>query len=78
MQNSQGLPSWLSAIEIENADWSTKYIHSLYFSTITTLTVGYGDIIPTTNIERIYVIMMALVICGVFGYTISSIGEILK
>lgn len=40
--------------------------------------MGYGDIVPTTNIERIYVIMMALVICGVLGYTISSIGEILK
>jgi len=70
--------SWLKEKHIENEDWSTKYIHSLYFSTITTLTVGYGDIVPTTDIERLYVIVMALVICGVLGYTISSIGDILR
>jgi len=40
--------------------------------------VGYGDIVPTTDVERVFVILMALVICGVLGYTISSIGEILK
>lgn len=40
--------------------------------------MGYGDIVPTTNIERIFVIIMAMIICGVLGYTISNIGEILR
>ncbi|CAK92678.1 unnamed protein product (macronuclear) [Paramecium tetraurelia] len=73
-----GLNSWLVAKDITEANWSTKYIHAFYFSTITTLTIGYGDIVPQTDLERIYVIIMAMVICGLFGYTISSIGNILK
>ena len=64
--------------DIENEDNSTKYIYSLYWSTITLLTVGYGDIAPVTNIEMIFVIIMALITCGVFGYAINSIGAIFK
>ncbi|CAD8200402.1 unnamed protein product [Paramecium pentaurelia] len=75
---NQGQNSWLIAKNITEAEWSTKYIHAFYFSTITTLTIGYGDIVPQTDVERIYVIIMAMVICGLFGYTISSIGNILK
>jgi len=68
----------LIAKNITDASWLTKYIHAFYFSTITTLTIGYGDIVPQTDLERIYVILMAMVICGLFGYTISSIGNILR
>ena len=45
---------------------------------ITILTVGYGDIVPITNNEKIFVIIMALITSGVFGYTINSIGGIFK
>ncbi|CAD8198654.1 unnamed protein product [Paramecium pentaurelia] len=78
MELDSGQNSWLIAKNITQAEWSTKYIHAFYFSTITTLTIGYGDIVPQTDVERIYVIIMAMVICGLFGYTISSIGNILK
>ena len=73
-----GQTSWLIKNELLDADWITKYITSLYFSTVTTITVGYGDITPTTNLERIFVVVMILLVCGVLGYTISSIGNILK
>jgi hypothetical protein len=36
----------LVAKNITDAEWYTKYIHAFYFSTITTLTIGYGDIVP--------------------------------
>jgi hypothetical protein len=53
------------------------------------LTVGYGDIVPVIFIfilyfvkvtisERIFVIIMALITCGVFGYAINNIGSIFK
>ncbi|KAM3138945.1 hypothetical protein pb186bvf_008958 [Paramecium bursaria] len=70
--------SWLVYYKFYNQDWSQRYIVSLYWSVITTLTIGYGDIVPQTNLERFFVILIALVICGVFGYAISTIGEILK
>ncbi|CAD8194623.1 unnamed protein product [Paramecium pentaurelia] len=78
IQLDAGKYSWLDSKSIVDAQWDSRYIHSLYFSTITTLTVGYGDIVPQTDIERIFVILMAMVICGLFGYTISSIGNILR
>jgi hypothetical protein len=40
--------------------------------------VGYGDVTPVTDYERVFVIFVALIICGAFGYSISSIGEIFK
>lgn len=63
---------------VTDDDWLTKYLFSLYWSTITTLTIGYGDITPTTNPERIFVIAIALIMTGVLGYSISNVGEIFK
>jgi len=59
-------------------EWFDRYIIALYWSVITTVTVGYGDIVPVTTFERIFVIIVTLIICGVFGYCISNIGNIFK
>jgi hypothetical protein len=40
------------------------------------LTLGYGDIVPITTLERIYVIIITFISCGVFGYTMNTIGSI--
>lgn len=42
------------------------------------MTIGYGDVTPVTSPERVFVIMLALLICGVFGFTVTNIGEIFK
>jgi Ion channel len=73
-----GQRSWLIEYQTYGKPWQIRYIQSIYFSIITTLTIGYGDLVPKTDSERVFVILIALVICGVFGYTISSIGEIFK
>jgi len=33
--------------------------------------VGYGDLTPQTDVERIYIINLAVIIAGIFGYTIN-------
>ena len=40
------------------------------------ITVGYGDITPISNKEKIYVIFMTLFSSCVFAYTINTIGQI--
>lgn len=36
------------------------------------ITVGYGDITPKSINERLYVTIMAIVSCGVFGYAVNT------
>ncbi|CAD8171955.1 unnamed protein product [Paramecium octaurelia] len=72
--------TWLTKYDSNAMDyfWFDRYIISLYWSVITTVTVGYGDIVPITTVERIFVIVVTLLICGVFGYCLSNIGNIFK
>lgn len=55
-----------------------QYCFSLYFIVITTLTIGYGDILPTNVYETFFTIFIAFTGCSVLGYTINNIGEIFK
>lgn len=40
------------------------------------ITVGYGDITPISPYEKTYVIGMAIMSCGVFAYSVNTIGNI--
>lgn len=42
------------------------------------ITVGYGDIVPISKVERVFVMFMTFFSCGVFAYVVSSIGELLS
>jgi hypothetical protein len=39
-------------------------------------TIGYGDITPRSTQEKVYVIVMTQVACGIFAYAINTIGQI--
>jgi hypothetical protein len=51
---------------------------SMYWAVITMITVGYGDVTPTTDIERITAIVITLISCGMFGYAMNQIGVIIE
>lgn len=71
--------TWLTVVPgMSTYSWFDRYILSVYWSTITTVTVGYGDIVPQTTAERIFVIIVTFIVCGVFGYCLSDIGNIFK
>ena len=56
----------------------TKYIYAIYFTAVTSMTVGYGDVVPVTNPEKIFVTIITFVVTGVFAYVISGIGSIVQ
>ena len=45
---------------------------------ITMVTVGYGDIHPVNHKEMMYVVGLAIISSGMFGYTINTIGAIFQ
>lgn len=70
--------TWMHHIGIQNEDWITKYVNSLYFSIVTMATVGYGDTIPNNTLEKSFAIISIVLTCGFFAYAINSVGIILK
>lgn len=68
--------SWLQVQNIRNEDWDVRYVYSIYWAITTMVTVGYGDISPTTPLEKIYAIFCMLLACGIFGYIMNRIGSI--
>jgi hypothetical protein len=34
------------------------------------ITIGYGDISPVNSTERIFVMVISLIACGVFAYAV--------
>lgn len=41
-------------------------------------TVGYGDITPISNIEKLFAIIMTTVSCGIYAYAVNVVGTIFQ
>ncbi|KAL4488462.1 hypothetical protein ABPG72_013030 [Tetrahymena utriculariae] len=73
---SIGNISWLSVKQNLN-DPQSQYINGFYFCTITMTTIGFGDITPQNDAEKLFVSFMSMFASGIFGYTLNFIGSIL-
>jgi len=51
-------------------------IDAFYFVTATATTVGYGDLVPTTNLTKVITIIYALLIVPFILYAFSAVAKI--
>lgn len=76
--------SWLSKLALDDptkSHWTNDfevYIQSLYFTVTTVATVGYGDICPANNYERIYCIALMLFGVTIFTFVSGALSSILS
>lgn len=70
--------SWIINSGLTNENWWVNYLNSYYFVCVTMLTVGYGDFSPKNSIEKLFTIIFIYVACGIFAYSINSIGIIVS
>lgn len=74
--------NWVSAYSTDDAGHSNmsepfdNYIISLYWSVMTMSTIGYGDVTPKTQYERIYEIFGMILGASVYAYMVGAICSI--
>ena len=54
--------------------WSV--IDALYFSIMTMSTIGYGDLVPTTTLSKLFTIIFAILSIGGFVAIVSKLVKI--
>ena len=50
--------------------------NGVYWGVITMSTVGYGDVVPTNDLSKVFAILLAASTIGILGYVISSINTL--
>ena len=52
-----------------------NYVDALYFSTMTVFTIGFGDIVPKTNLGKIFIIIYSFAGVGLGMYILFALGR---
>ena len=70
--------TWLTVNDLNTLPWHKRYLSSYYFVVVVMNTVGFGDLTPQNDIERLYCVGFIYVACGIFAYTINCVGVIVQ
>lgn len=76
IKNGHYSNSWILENNLLNSDWIEKYTNAYYWAITTLTTVGYGDITPKNNIEKIFSIFVMLLGSGMFAYNLNKLSNI--
>ena len=74
----QNYPNWIIHTNLINNSFLSIYIASFYFMITTVTTVGYGDIVCISFIERIYHIFLLVIGTLLYTFLVSKIGNYLR
>ncbi|CAD8168918.1 unnamed protein product [Paramecium pentaurelia] len=77
-QNEEIQYNWLTIYGIYDEPWEIRYVNSVYWAVTTMITVGYGDLSPQTPLERLFGVFFLLIACGVFSFTMNTIGNTMQ
>ncbi|GLE08981.1 hypothetical protein PINS_up020456 [Pythium insidiosum] len=70
--------SWMDANGLRDATRSEIYVAALYWAFTMMTTVGFGDIVPITTLERMYAILAMVISAGTYAYVIASMSSIVS
>ena len=57
------------------SDLQSQYVDSIYWTVTTLSTVGYGDIVPSNNLQKLYAIAVQIIGFSVFGFIIGVVAS---
>ncbi|KAL4481142.1 hypothetical protein ABPG72_015097 [Tetrahymena utriculariae] len=71
-------PNWIQKFSSDTNNEYQQYIDSIYFSVITIGTIGFGDIVPVSSLEKGCLTCMSVFSCGIFAYILSNIQNVYR
>ncbi|CAD8054703.1 unnamed protein product [Paramecium primaurelia] len=69
--------SWLVSTNMLEQTWNTQYLQAFYYTAVTIFTVGYGDVTPQSNIEKIVSVILIMISSIQLPYSINTVGTII-
>ena len=68
---------WAGSLTITPGDELSTYLHSLYWSATVLTTVGFGDIVPKTDVELAFTIGVMFIGVTLYAYVIGNIAALI-
>lgn len=76
--NASDPDTWISRYRVNQLPVLEQYLLSLYWVSTTLTTVGYGEFVPYTNLEKVLTILLMGFGVGFYSYVIGNVSNILN
>ena len=70
--------NWFLTLPTQTLDNKSLYLSSLYFNFVSIFTVGYGDILPISFSERLYLIFLLILSLAINTYAVSFLENLVE